>query len=65
MRALQLVEVEFKDGKFEPVAGTEREIPAELVLFAMGFVGPQRLASSSSSASSSTSAATSPATRRT
>jgi glutamate synthase (NADPH/NADH) small chain len=24
------------------VAGTEREIPAELVLLAMGFVGPER-----------------------
>ncbi|CAM3507743.1 glutamate synthase subunit beta [Nocardioides dubius] len=39
VRALRLVEV---DAKFQPVPGTEREIPAELVLFAMGFVGPQR-----------------------
>ena len=30
------------DGAFEPVAGTEREIPAELVLLAMGFTGPER-----------------------
>ena len=39
VRALSLVEV---DAKFQPVEGTEREIPAELVLFAMGFTGPQQ-----------------------
>src|SRR5690606_21523552 len=39
VRALSLVEV---NDKFQPVPGTEREIPAELVLFAMGFVGPER-----------------------
>jgi glutamate synthase (NADPH/NADH) small chain len=39
VRALRLVEV---DAEFQPVAGTEREIPAELVLLAMGFTGPQR-----------------------
>jgi glutamate synthase (NADPH) small chain len=42
VRALRLVDVEFKDGKFIEVEGTEREIPAELVLFAMGFTGPER-----------------------
>ncbi len=31
-----------KDGKFAEVEGTEREIPAELVLFAMGFTGPEQ-----------------------
>jgi glutamate synthase (NADPH/NADH) small chain len=36
---LRLVEV---DGSFQPVAGTERTIPAQLVLLAMGFVGPER-----------------------
>jgi glutamate synthase (NADPH/NADH) small chain len=30
------------DEKFQPVEGTEREIPAQLVLLAMGFVGPER-----------------------
>jgi glutamate synthase (NADPH) small chain len=39
VRALRLVEV---DASFQPVAGTEREIPAQLVLLAMGFTGPQR-----------------------
>ncbi len=42
VRALRLVDVEFKDGKFNEIAGTEREIPAELVLFAMGFTGPEK-----------------------
>jgi glutamate synthase (NADPH/NADH) small chain len=42
VRALRLVEVEMKDGKFVEVEGTEREIPAELVLFAMGFTGPEQ-----------------------
>ena len=42
VRALELVEVTFVDGRFEPVPGSEREIPAELVLLAMGFLGPQR-----------------------
>ena len=31
-----------KDGRFAEVEGTEREIPAELVLLAMGFVGPEQ-----------------------
>ena len=42
VRALRLVEVEFKDGKFQEIEGTEREIPAELVLLAMGFTGPEK-----------------------
>ncbi len=42
VRALRLVEVEMKDGRFEEVEGSEREIPAQLVLFAMGFLGPER-----------------------
>jgi glutamate synthase (NADPH/NADH) small chain len=41
VRGLQLVEVEFVDGAFTPISGTEREIPAQLVLLAMGFLGPQ------------------------
>jgi glutamate synthase (NADPH/NADH) small chain len=42
VRALRLVEVESRDGRFEEVEGSEREIPAELVLFAMGFTGPEQ-----------------------
>jgi glutamate synthase (NADPH) small chain len=32
-----------KGGKFEPVPGSEREWPADLVLLAMGFLGPEQL----------------------
>jgi len=42
VRALRLVEVRNEGGKFVEVEGTERELPAQLVLLAMGFVGPQR-----------------------
>jgi len=42
VRALRLVDVEMKDGRFAEVEGTERELPAELVLFAMGFTGPEQ-----------------------
>jgi glutamate synthase (NADPH/NADH) small chain len=42
VRALRLVEVAFSGGRFEPVPGTSREIPCELVLLAMGFTGAER-----------------------
>ena len=42
LRALQLVETNFVDGKFEKVEGSEREIPADFVFLAMGFVGPEK-----------------------
>jgi glutamate synthase (NADPH/NADH) small chain len=42
VRAMRLVEVEMVDGRFVEVAGTEKEIPADLVLLAMGFTGPER-----------------------
>ncbi len=42
VRALRLVDVKFEDGTLVELEGTEREIPAELVLFAMGFTGPQK-----------------------
>jgi glutamate synthase (NADPH/NADH) small chain len=42
VKALLLHEVEFVNGKFEKVAGTERELPADLVFLALGFVGPER-----------------------
>jgi glutamate synthase (NADPH) small chain len=38
---LLLSEVTFEGGKVVPVAGTERELPAQLVLLAMGFTGPE------------------------
>ena len=30
------------DGKFTKVEGTDREIPADFVFLAMGFVGPEK-----------------------
>ncbi len=46
LAALATVRVEqsFRDGRmhFDPIPGTEEEIPAEMVLLAMGFVGPER-----------------------
>ena len=42
LRALKLVEVRNEGGKFVPVEGTEQELPAQLVLLAMGFVGPEK-----------------------
>jgi glutamate synthase (NADPH/NADH) small chain len=38
---LRLVEVEMASGRFEEVPGSERILPAQLVLLAMGFTGPQ------------------------
>ena len=43
MRALVVADVRLVEGRLEVVDGTEREIPADLVLLAMGFVGPHRL----------------------
>ena len=40
--ALHLVDVEFLDGRFQPIAGSERSIPADTVLLAMGFTGPEQ-----------------------
>ncbi|MEA3395548.1 MAG: glutamate synthase subunit beta [Pseudomonadota bacterium] len=37
---LKTVHVEFKDGKFVEIPGTEKEYQADLVLLAMGFVSP-------------------------
>ena len=42
VRALRLVEVAFSGGRFEPVPGSERDLPADLVLLAMGFTGAER-----------------------
>jgi glutamate synthase (NADPH) small chain len=43
VRALRMYEVKFGNGKFEKIEGTDVELPCELVLLAMGFVGPQRV----------------------
>lgn len=41
LRALRVAETEYLDGTRVPKSGTEREIPADLVLLALGFTGPQ------------------------
>ena len=40
LKALRAVRLEWKNGKMSEVAGSEFELPAELVLLAMGFVSP-------------------------
>ena len=42
VRAIVVADTEFVDGRRVPKPGTEREIPADLVLIAMGFTGPER-----------------------
>jgi glutamate synthase (NADPH) small chain len=42
VRALRAYEVNSVGGKFEKVEGTDFELECELVLLAMGFVGPER-----------------------
>jgi glutamate synthase (NADPH/NADH) small chain len=42
VRALRAHEVEMVDGRFVKIEGTDFELPCELVLLAMGFVGPER-----------------------
>ena len=42
LTGLEIVEVIFKDGKFESVAGTEKVIPADFVFLALGFIGPEK-----------------------
>ena len=42
VRALQLVETQFLEGRLQPIAGTEREIPADFVFLALGFTGPEK-----------------------
>ena len=54
------------DGRFQKVEGTDREMPADYVFLALGFIGPEAgLVARRSSASISTSAATSCATTST
>jgi glutamate synthase (NADPH/NADH) small chain len=42
LTAIECVRVEFSGGKFSEVPGSEFEIKADLVLLAMGFVGPRK-----------------------
>ena len=42
VRALVICEVKSESGSFVKIEGTERELPADLVLLALGFVGPEK-----------------------
>jgi glutamate synthase (NADPH/NADH) small chain len=42
VQALILHEVEMVDGRFQKIEGSDRELPADFVFLAMGFVGPER-----------------------
>lgn len=42
VRALEAHEVEFVGGRFEEIEGSDFELEADLVLLAMGFVGPEQ-----------------------
>jgi glutamate synthase (NADPH/NADH) small chain len=42
LTALKIVETKYVDGKFEKVPGTSRNLPADMVLLAMGFTGPEK-----------------------
>jgi glutamate synthase (NADPH/NADH) small chain len=42
VRALLVHEVELVDGRFQKVEGSDRELPADFVFLAMGFVGPEK-----------------------
>ncbi len=42
LAGIRIVEVERGEKGFDPVEGTEQTLPAQLVLLAMGFVGPEK-----------------------
>ncbi|MBN9099257.1 MAG: glutamate synthase subunit beta [Pseudonocardia sp.] len=42
LAGIKIVEVRRGEKGFDPVEGTERTLPAQLVLLAMGFVGPEK-----------------------
>ena len=44
LTGVRTVQVEMKDGKFENVPGSEKDWPADLVFLAMGFLGPEHVA---------------------
>ncbi len=45
LKGVKTTNVEMKNGRFENVPGTEKVWPADLVLLAMGFLGPEHAAS--------------------
>ena len=45
VKGVRTVRVEMKNGKFDNVAGTEKNWPADLIFLAMGFLGPEHAVS--------------------
>ena len=45
VKGIKTVDVEMKDGRFEPLPGTERSWDADLVFLAMGYRGPEHYVS--------------------
>ena len=45
IKAVKTINVEMKNGRFENIPGSEKVWPADLVLLAMGFLGPEHAAS--------------------
>jgi glutamate synthase (NADPH/NADH) small chain len=41
LTGVRTVEVQMREGRFENIAGTEKDWPADLVMLAMGFLGPE------------------------
>ena len=42
VRALEICEVKFDSGSFVKIPDSQRELPADLVLLALGFIGPEK-----------------------
>ena len=42
LTGLKVIETKFVNGKFESIEGSEKVIPADMVLLAMGFTGPEQ-----------------------
>jgi glutamate synthase (NADPH) small chain len=42
VRGIRIAETEYLDGRRVPKAGTEQEVPADLILLALGFTGPEQ-----------------------
>jgi glutamate synthase (NADPH/NADH) small chain len=42
VKAIRIHEVQMVDGSFQKVEGSDRELPADFVFLAMGFVGPEK-----------------------
>lgn len=45
VKGVKTINVEMKNGRFENIPGTEKFWPADLILLAMGFLGPEHAAS--------------------